>query len=1292
MSFPRRDNQRHTPDNTPQTISGHDNSTSGDLSLSALHLTSSASSDDANRFRRPQQPPPLPGGHFHQPSSDSQSCQNEHSIPSPYSRKHASSRDSVISAASGAYYSAEEDEQTEMDQQQQQQQQKPHTESPLQTRHETQQEPQTPRAAQRPRNDPKRSFLSGLLSHKSSPPSSSSSSSFSPDPRSQATLESRLASPVSILPAAAGADAAAAPAGLKNPQNTTTTTNNSNQDSAALSDAALTSSAPSRQRTQYSDQHNTHTTSTSSQANASQSPVTESSAAPSSYTYRHHQHTSSSSSSSSSAGLIPPSPVVSSSGASRRSAKSGKSRRKQKEAPPSPIITPRRGSLIKSSNAAAAASSSSSSSQPSSGSLATTPGPSKQRIQHQQQTFPLAGSASSHPYSFSASGSSELASLQNTQMPSGDLSIASPSLSDVGLALGSPISPTSPTSDRSSLRQQQLQRAPSNKNRFHSPSNSTSSASNANWHTPQNSLDANQHNRNGLEPRTTISTTQAVQQPSASSSLQAATSLGPSTASQTYSSSSSTSAAVPGGGLGVRMGTGSQDIALANAAHAIAEEDSKSSSLAKTTTGLVEKALLQRWILSIGIVNFDLEKGPDLESLWPPLSISKEEKDNIAFSSFPDTSIFDEGDTHFSFRIREVPLDASVSSPPSFGPTSPTTTGPPAATGVSSSGLASPSRLTHSVPSRRGRDASAASSSSSVRSLFHRAAGSSASDRDRNSQLDAVATAELQRAVAESTEKGAGQEDELQEIVDSDGSSRSSVDVTSHQQHGSSSSTATHGSSAAASNGLPRSASFNTIAAGRGMMGPSSTTGAPASGGGKVASSSSSSYLYGYTYFRQRRDSQIRRGYFQKSVVILTHLPYVSLFDEIISKLAPLYFEHGQPILEAFANAVSKWPNPSPGATLPLPLFGQVLWAALPLGRQGQSSVGGHPDMLSGKLPSTLAKKGSSYQMQQQMVKEVVPGSSEEEPVLASIPSTPLVQVLKEALADVWLLWECVLLAEPILVVGPDPKIASEAVWHLMDICRPIPHAGDYRPFFTIHDYDFGQLAGRNIPPAGTIIGCTNPFMSQACSGFQNVLRVGKAAVKTGTAGKYGSKGGGGGAIGGGNPIGGGGTPGGRVGGGQGAGGGGPEHLPGFTTKRKRRISKDRVLLKKLQELLDEPGCIPLANTLLRRHLVDMTERFLSPLNRYVSSLIPSDGTISDPSKIKPFNTDNFLLSLKAHGTPLNIRSRSLPTASTVRQGLYLDFLKSPNFSFYLTERIAYYKTRDPVPSMQKTRFEQQSN
>lgn len=43
--------------------------------------------------------------------------------------------------------------------------------------------------------------------------------------------------------------------------------------------------------------------------------------------------------------------------------------------------------------------------------------------------------------------------------------------------------------------------------------------------------------------------------------------------------------------------------------------------------GALDEAALQRWVLSVGCVNFDLERGPDLEFLYPSLGISREERD-----------------------------------------------------------------------------------------------------------------------------------------------------------------------------------------------------------------------------------------------------------------------------------------------------------------------------------------------------------------------------------------------------------------------------------------------------------------------------------------------------------------------------------------------------------------------------------------------------------------------------------------------------------------------------------------
>ncbi|KAE8228040.1 hypothetical protein CF326_g7044, partial [Tilletia indica] len=82
-----------------------------------------------------------------------------------------------------------------------------------------------------------------------------------------------------------------------------------------------------------------------------------------------------------------------------------------------------------------------------------------------------------------------------------------------------------------------------------------------------------------------------------------------------------------------------------------------------------QRLLLQRWLLAVGCVTFDLVKGPELEFLVPSLDLTPEEKDNIAFSSFPDTAIFDSGNAVFSWRMRTgqlpLPAQSSVSAPSS---------------------------------------------------------------------------------------------------------------------------------------------------------------------------------------------------------------------------------------------------------------------------------------------------------------------------------------------------------------------------------------------------------------------------------------------------------------------------------------------------------------------------------------------------------------------------------------------------------------------------------------------------
>ena len=60
-------------------------------------------------------------------------------------------------------------------------------------------------------------------------------------------------------------------------------------------------------------------------------------------------------------------------------------------------------------------------------------------------------------------------------------------------------------------------------------------------------------------------------------------------------------------------------------------------------------------------------------------------------------------------------------------------------------------------------------------------------------------------------------------------------------------------------------------------------------------------------------------------MVLLSKLPFINLFTELVNIVAPEYFENGEPCLEASCHDIDQWPPATPGATLNLPIMGTVL-------------------------------------------------------------------------------------------------------------------------------------------------------------------------------------------------------------------------------------------------------------------------------------------------------------------------------------------------------------------------------
>ncbi|KAI1797337.1 hypothetical protein LXA43DRAFT_969315 [Ganoderma leucocontextum] len=461
--------------------------------------------------------------------------------------------------------------------------------------------------------------------------------------------------------------------------------------------------------------------------------------------------------------------------------------------------------------------------------------------------------------------------------------------------------------------------------------------------------------------------------------------------------------------------------------------------------GTEKIAKLRRWILSLITVNFDLEVGPKITSIYPPLRLTHAEAQNIAFSSFPDSSQFEEGSQTHSFRIRmRGPVDAEDWDPDAVRP--------------------------------------------------------------------------------------------------------------------------------------------NTV----------------------------DGFIYGFSCFTRTKDGASKRGYQQTSIVILSHLAYPSLFYTLVSKLAPAFMSHGGPMLEAACHNVANWSDPIPGTTLELGFLGTVIHVELPEAIETQQSM------------STLTP-GRTIETDIQILASICPSDP------------PILDHFRAVISDLWSIWECLVLSEPILVFGPSPVTTSRAVWWLRDLLRPIPLSGDFRPFFTIHDTDHTALVNPRPPQAGLLVGITNPFFDKACKHWPNMLSLGRPET---TQEKKNSPN---------SPV--------VVG-----------PIPGWRSTHKRYMSRDHTLLRQLEAACrgsEQAKCE--ASETLRQHFTARTTALLVPLQRYLQTLIPTPTESRSPlpvsARLKPFHDAAFFSSLKTHGSPLPFKSNSK------QREFYERWLRTPAFGLWLARQ-----------------------
>ncbi|CAL7936569.1 unnamed protein product [Xylocopa violacea] len=373
-------------------------------------------------------------------------------------------------------------------------------------------------------------------------------------------------------------------------------------------------------------------------------------------------------------------------------------------------------------------------------------------------------------------------------------------------------------------------------------------------------------------------------------------------------------------------------------------------------------------------------------------------------------------------------------------------------------------------------------------------------------------------------------------------------------------------------------------------------------------------YYWGYVYFRQVKDKSLPRGYFQKSIVIITKLPFVNLFGELCALIGPEFFEMGSAVMEAIIREIDQWPPPTPGQVVHLPLIGVLFQTYIP--NQNYKAT----------VPTIAAMDHApNFHATRRLI-------------LTSAYERDMFRSLASVVSYVHLLWELVLLSEPIVVMASSPTSCSEMVQALIAMIAPLKYCADHRPYFTIHDSEFKEYTTDAPSPPAVILGVTNPFFAKTLQHWPHIIRTSNGSYSENQRYKIKKS----------------------------------ENLkvldskPGVYTQYKPFLQKDKTILKKLFRGIQtkRPGEVQTA--LLKRHLIELTESFMIPLERYIASLMPLQKDIS-PFKATPipelFNPDDFLATLSSAGPQLTTGIKGDWV------GLYRRFFRSPNFSGWFHTR-----------------------
>ena len=217
--------------------------------------------------------------------------------------------------------------------------------------------------------------------------------------------------------------------------------------------------------------------------------------------------------------------------------------------------------------------------------------------------------------------------------------------------------------------------------------------------------------------------------------------------------------------------------------------------------------------------------------------------------------------------------------------------------------------------------------------------------------------------------------------------------------------------------------------------------------------------LWGFAFFRARRDPSLPRGTFQKSFVLLCSMPFFRFMrTNVVPRLAETYFGGGSAALQASLQEMQAWPPPPPlPCTVTVTLASSTLaFTTLPceVGPAYAVSTTDH-----GGLETALLDQ--SFEA-------------------CALREARAVGPLCNLGAACWSLWQLLIMGESIIILTPSPHHCSDIVLALPALISPLPCMSHMHPYLTVHAPDWDDhLAGPPPPGSGHLIGATNPMLAR---------------------------------------------------------------------------------------------------------------------------------------------------------------------------------------------------------------------